>query len=235
MEEKQYLELILVPLGLLLLLAYHLWFTYQLIRHPNNTVMGMNVFNLRMWVKSILENQSKNGILAVQTLRNNIMASTMFATMSITLSSIICVFIANGWGVSSGSTTATTELGFVSGYSTTDSFKFFSILTCFLVAFMCNVQTIRYYSHGGMLINVPTSKWSEAELSHKITEYVVRAFERGSFFWSLGLRALYFAFPLFMWIFGPISMFVCCFVLVILLYYLDVSFDREREWLIRNK
>lgn len=227
MDEKQYVDLILVPLGLLLLLAYHTWFVYQLIQHPKNTVMGMNVFNLRMWVESMMENQSKNGILAVQTLRNHIMASTVLATVSITLGSIICVLITSRWGMSSG---------FVYGITTDAivSLKFFSILTCFLVAFLCNVQTIRYYSHGGMLINVPTSKWPE-DLSHKITEYVVRVFERGSYFWSLGLRALYFAFPLLMWMFGPIPMFVCCFVMVNLLYYLDVSFDRDREWLINNR
>lgn len=48
---------------------------------------------------------------------------------------------------------------------------------------------------------------------------------RGSYFWSLGLRAFYFSFPLFLWIFGPVPMFSSSFLLVFVLYFLDVSSD----------
>lgn len=156
----------------------------------------------------------------------------MLATMAITLGSIISVLITRGWGVSipatSDSTTSSSSSSVNAG-STDDiivTVKFFSMLTCFLLAFLFNVQTIRYYSHGGMLINVPTTKWPESSRP-KATEYIVRVFECASYFWSLGLRAFYFAFPLFMWIFGPIPMFVCCITMVFVLYFLDVSFDEE--------
>lgn len=39
-------------------------------------------------------------------------------------------------------------------------------------------------------------------------EYVQMALIRGSAFWSVGLRAIYFATTLLLWIFGPIPMFV---------------------------
>jgi hypothetical protein len=39
------------------------------------------------------QNTEKNGVLAVQTLRNNIMASTVLATTAITLVSVISVFV----------------------------------------------------------------------------------------------------------------------------------------------
>ncbi|KAM7478336.1 hypothetical protein LguiA_026549 [Lonicera macranthoides] len=42
------------------------------------------------------------------------------------------------------------------GYSA----KFCSILVCFLVTFLLNVQSIRYYSHASILINVPYTKLS---------------------------------------------------------------------------
>ncbi|KAF7816601.1 uncharacterized protein G2W53_030570 [Senna tora] len=57
------------------------------------------------------------------------------------------------------------------------------------------------------------------------SDYVASAVNRGSYFWSLGLRAFYFSFPLFLWIFGPIPMFVSCVVLVFMLYFLDVTFE----------
>lgn len=60
-------------------------------------------------------------------------------------------------------------------------------------------------------------------------EYVAATVNRGSYFWSLGLRAFYFSFPLFMWIFGPIPMFFCCFALVFMFYFLDVTFE-ECGW-----
>ncbi|KAF2534837.1 hypothetical protein F2Q70_00032399, partial [Brassica cretica] len=100
------------------------------------------------------------------------------------------------------------------------SIKFFSILVCFLVAFLLNVQSIRYYSHASILINVPFKK-----LMAVSSDYVAATVNRGSYFWSLGLRAFYFSSPLFLWIFGPIPMLITCCVLVSLLYFLDLTFD----------
>ncbi|XP_028108926.1 uncharacterized protein LOC114307712 isoform X2 [Camellia sinensis] len=91
-------------------------------------------------------------------------------------------------------------------------------------------QSIRYYSHASILINVPLKKMTlhdhhHCHSGHLTPEYVGRTVNRGSYFWSLGLRAFYFSFPLFLWIFGPIPMFISCLVLVFLLYFLDVTFD----------
>ncbi|KMZ71827.1 hypothetical protein ZOSMA_174G00220 [Zostera marina] len=58
-------------------------------------------------------------------------------------------------------------------------------------------------------------------------EYVARCFNRGSNFWSLGLRAFYFSFSLFLWIFGPIPMFINSSIMVVLLYFLDGSKESE--------
>lgn len=166
-----------------------------------------------------MQDTGKNGVLAVQTLRNNIMASTLLATTAIMLISLIAVLMANtGSGMSE-----VRQHGIVYGDRSELglSIKFFSILVCFLVAFLMNVQSIRYYSHASILINVPLRR----KTSSLSPEYVVRAVNRGSHFWSVGLRGFYFSLPLFLWIFGPIPMFMCCLALVFLLYFLDVSFD----------
>ncbi|KAF8019284.1 hypothetical protein BT93_G0072 [Corymbia citriodora subsp. variegata] len=91
-----------------------------------------------------------------------------------------------------------------------------------------NVQSIRYYSHASILINVPYRKISQHQHQHQhraMAECVAKTVNRGSYFWSLGLRAFYFSFPLFLWIFGPIPMFSSCFALVFMLYFLDVTFE----------
>ena len=51
----------------------------------------------------------------------------------------------------------------------------------------------------------------------------------GSYFWSLGLRVFYFSFPLFLWIFGPIPMFLSSIVLLLMLYSVDVGFESGRR------
>jgi uncharacterized membrane protein len=147
----------------------------------------------------------KNGVLAVQTIRNNIMASTVLATVALTLCSLISVVV---------STTLTSS----SSETTFSSVKYFSILLCFLVAFLCNVQSIRYFAHISFMVTAPTLKDKKESI-----EYVARNLNRGSFFWSLGLRAYYVSFPLFLWIFGPIHMFVCCCIMSFILYFLDTT------------
>ncbi|KAL4347869.1 hypothetical protein GQ457_17G023030 [Hibiscus cannabinus] len=218
--EKQYLDCILVPVGLLFMAAYHLWLLYRILKHPTRTVIGVNATYRRFWVQAMMEDASKNGVLAVQTLRNNIMASTLLASTAIMLSSLIAVLM------TSGSSDRSSWFIFGDRSELAFSIKFFSILCCFLVAFLLNLQSIRYYSHASILINVPVKKMAKHHRHHHLTaEYVANTVNRGSYFWSLGLRAFYFSFPLFLWIFGPLPMFCCCIALVFMLYFLDVTFQ----------
>ncbi|EPS67214.1 hypothetical protein M569_07560 [Genlisea aurea] len=212
MRDKEILDYTLVPLGILILLIYHAWLLRQIIRRPTTTVVGINAINRRLWVRAMMEDTSKNGVLAVQTLRNSIMASTLLASTAIMLSSAIAALMS-----SSSSNGGFCPAVLVAGSNTklTCTIKLFSILVCFLLAFFLNVQSIRYLSHASMLINVPSS------LSKGRMEFVWRVVNRGSYFWSLGLRAFYFSFPLFLWIFGAVHLFLCCVLMVFLLYFLD--------------
>lgn len=142
------------------------------------------------------------------------MASTLLATTAITLSSLMSVFASS----KSESSNPSSQLFYGNKTATISSIKYFSILLCFLVAFLFNVQSIRYYAHVSFLATVPTWKDNKESI-----EYVARNLNRGSFFWSVGLRAFYVSFPLFFWIFGPIPMFVCCCILSCVLYFLDTT------------
>ncbi|XVF34078.1 hypothetical protein REPUB_Repub18cG0025900 [Reevesia pubescens] len=120
----------------------------------------------------------KNGILAVQTIRNNIMASTLLATITIILSSLISVFVSS----SLDSCNTTLEIVYGNNSPLLSSIKYFSILLYFLIAFLCNVQFIRYYTHVSFLVTLPLSIDNMESV-----EYVARNLNRGSYFWSLGL------------------------------------------------
>ncbi|XP_057984215.1 uncharacterized protein LOC131168638 [Malania oleifera] len=225
MEKEAILDYALVPMGLMVMVAYHVWLFHRITHHPKTTIFGINAINRRFWVSAMMEDAGKSGVLAVQTLRNNIMASTLLASTAITLSSIIAVLMTGGdWTRSAGLPLVLgdrSELGF--------SIKFFSILVCFLVGFFLNVQSIRYYSHASFLITIPfknlgSHRRREENQHHCLTtEYVAGIVNRGSCYWSVGLRAFYFSFPLFFWMFGPIPMFLCCLVLLCMLYFLDVA------------
>ncbi|XAR52129.1 hypothetical protein NMG60_11020040 [Bertholletia excelsa] len=224
--KTQVLDYLFVPGGILVMVAYHIWLLYHVVKHPVRTIIGINAINRRFWVRFMMEDVEKNGVLAVQTLRNNIMASTLMASTAIMLCSLIAVLMTSG----SSDSSVNVVYGHRSEFGC--SIKFFSILVCFLVSFLLNVQSIRYFSHAGILINVPYQTLFHNEPHRQnsrnlMAEYVASVVNRGSYFWSLGLRAFYFSFPLFLWIFGPIPMFLSSLVLVFLLYFLDASFDFE--------
>ncbi|KNA19091.1 hypothetical protein SOVF_064800 isoform B [Spinacia oleracea] len=148
------------------------------------------------------------------------MASTLLATTAITLSSIIGVFVSN----TSTVTNASSKLVFGNKSEIISAVKYFALILCFLVAFLCNVQSIRYYTHVSFLATLPTSRCKREAM-----EYAARSLNRGSFFWSLGLRAFYLSFPLYLWIFGPIPMFGCCCLISFVLYFLDTTNDFTRQ------
>uniref|UniRef100_A0ACD5ZZK9 Uncharacterized protein n=1 Tax=Avena sativa TaxID=4498 RepID=A0ACD5ZZK9_AVESA len=234
-KREQRLDYVLVPLGLAVIVGYHLWLLLRILRHPVTTVIGISAINRRIWVRHIMEDPSgKHAVLAVQTMRNAIMASSVLASVAITLSSLVAALMASGaaHGLLSGTASAHTNSGIVLGAAGEEalSIKFLAILVCFLVAFLLNVQSIRYYSHTGILVNVPLR-------AHRLrrpglaVDYVTSTLNRGSYFWSLGVRAFYFSCPVFLWLFGPIPMFAACVAMVCSLYFLDINkeWDREEE------
>ena len=53
--EKQVLDYTLVPTGLMIMVGYHIWLLYQVVKHPTRTVMGINAINRRFWVRAMME------------------------------------------------------------------------------------------------------------------------------------------------------------------------------------
>lgn len=59
---------------------------------------------------------------------------------------------------------------------------------------------------------------------------VIRAVEKGSNYWTLGLRALYVALDMLLWFFGPIPMFGGCLVTVVLLAIHDIKYEELQDY-----
>ncbi|KAK4254646.1 hypothetical protein QN277_009999 [Acacia crassicarpa] len=214
--EKKILDFILVPSGLLVLMSYHLWLLHRIIKNPTKTVIGVNAIDRRLWVREMMEDASKNGVRAVESLRTNIRASFSVVWTAIMLIWFNAVFI-NYNGAEESQMTMLCRNG------SQQCFKFFAIGVCFMVAVLMHFQSTWYYCQASILINVPFKKeCPNIEQQIVKSDYVAALVNRGSHFSSLGLRAFYFSFPTSMWLLGPIPMFVSCFVLVLWLYVMDV-------------
>ncbi|KAH7438683.1 hypothetical protein KP509_04G026600 [Ceratopteris richardii] len=211
----EYLDSVLVPLGVLILLLYHARLIYLVHYFPTVTVYGINQVNRQVWVRSMMADGLKNGVLAVQTLRNNIMASTLLATAAILLCSVLSVLVNNSDRLQQSSIVLGDRRSFLT------SIKLLCVLVCFIVAFLSNVQSVRYYSHVSFLISIPVGPTAPG----LNPSYVNKAMARGALFWAIGLRAFYFSIPLFLWLFGPVPMFVSTVIMAIMLHFLDTAKD----------
>ena len=52
---KHYLDMILVPLGLLMSFSYHIWLWHKTRREPFSTTIGINAHARRFWVPAMLK------------------------------------------------------------------------------------------------------------------------------------------------------------------------------------
>ncbi|GFS30273.1 hypothetical protein Acr_00g0011140 [Actinidia rufa] len=232
---KEYLDLVLVPTGLLLMFGYHLFLLYRYLHLPHTTIFGFENNDKKYWVDKVMKARlllpllSSHGLEllehwecdecqgsrlgmerkdnALSVLNSNISAATYLASISLTLSSLIGAWIANNSNIFES------ELIYGDTRPSTMSIKYISLLICFILAFSCFVQSARSFIHANYLLSIPNSNIP--------TKYVELIVIRGGDFWALALRALYFAINLLLWFFGPIPMFASSVAMVLLLHYLD--------------
>ncbi|MQL70023.1 hypothetical protein Taro_002332 [Colocasia esculenta] len=214
--QKDSIDLVLVPCGLLLMFGYHLFLIYKIRRQPHTTVIGYENHNKKAWVERMLRwvvyllqgTPTETG-LALSVISSSLAASTNLASLSIALSSLI------GTWVGSSNKLFMTEVIYGDTSLTTTSVKYIALLVCFLSAFTFFIQSARHFVHANFLISTLDS---DVPVS-----YVQNAVIRGGNFWSVGLRSLYFATTLLLWIFGPIPMFLCSLAMVVILHIFDTN------------
>lgn len=146
--------------------------------------------------------------LAITVIGQNLSAATSLASISLVLSSLI-----GAWIGSSYHNDSITSRIYGNTSPTVIYIKYVGLLSCFMIAFACFVQTARCFVQASFLISMPNCEMPVRNVESTVI--------RGSNFWVVGLRSLYFAANLLLWIFGPIPMFICSVVTVVLLHHLD--------------
>ncbi|KAF5771740.1 hypothetical protein HanXRQr2_Chr13g0568451 [Helianthus annuus] len=210
--KEEYLDMILVPLGFLILCIYHLFLLYRYRKQPNLTAIGYENHNKKAWVEKMLLMDVKDRGVAQSVLSGHLSASTTMSSISLVLCSFIGALLGNS---SDNFLTSRFILG--NSSESISTIKYIAILSFFLLAFACFVQTTRHFVHGCFLISMPTGDVPVG--------CIQKAVLRGNNFWIVGLRALYVAAILLLWIFGPIPMLVGSVATVIVLYLLDINKD----------
>ena len=204
-------EIMLVLLVAIVIIAYHAYLYTKVRRDPLTTAIGITNHARRMWVKGVI--RDKRDILAVQTLRNQVMAATFLASTSI-LVSLGLLSAAFRPGVFSDVSHALNLLG--TKTETLWMFKLMLLGVLFFFTFFNFTLAIRYNNHAGFMIN--TFEHNDATVSEEAVTQVVN---HGALHYTIGMRGFYLSVPLALWLFGPIWMLAGSLVLVSVLYRLD--------------
>ncbi|KAE9586496.1 hypothetical protein Lal_00044658 [Lupinus albus] len=212
---KSYLDVILVPLGFLISIGYHIWLWNKVRTQPHTTIIGINASGRKNWVRAILKDNDKKNILAVQSLRNTIMGATLMATTSILLSSGLAALISSTYSVKKPLND--TVYGAHGEFMV--ALKYVTLLTMFLFSFFCHSLSIRFINQVNILINTP-----QDPLSLVTPEYINEILEKGFTLNTVGNRLFYTGLPILLWIFGPVLVFLCFLTMVPVLYNLDIVF-----------
>jgi len=204
-------EIILVVSAAVVIISYHTHLYKKVRRDPLTTAVGITNHARRMWVKGVI--RDKRDILAVQTLRNQVMAATFLASTSI-LVSLGLLSAAFRPGVFSDVSHALNLLG--TKTETLWMFKLMLLGVLFFFTFFNFTLSIRYNNHAGFMIN--TFEHNDATVSEEAVTQVVN---HGALHYTIGMRGFYLSVPLALWLFGPVWMLAGSLVLVTVLYRLD--------------
>jgi len=204
-------EIMLVFLVAILIIAYHMQLYARVRRDPLKTAIGITNHARQMWVKGIMGDQ--RDILAIQTLRNQVMAATFLASTAI-LISLGSFGAAFRPGVFSEASHALNLLG--TKTETLWMLKLMLLAVLFFISFFNFTLAIRYYNHAGIMIN--TIDGNNPTFS---AETVTDVLNHGALHYTFGMRGFYLSVPLGLWMFGPSWMLAGSLVLIAVLYRLD--------------
>ncbi|KAF3952479.1 hypothetical protein CMV_021965 [Castanea mollissima] len=150
--KKGYLDVILVPSGLLIMFGYHRFLLYRCLRFPVTTAIGYENHYRKAWVEKMLQVEAKGRGPCLSVISSTISAATFFASTSLALSSLIGAWVGS---------TSNDFFKSIFVYGDTDpyiiSVKYVSLLFCFLVSYASFLQSIRSFVHANFLISMPNS------------------------------------------------------------------------------
>nr|WP_321396196.1 DUF599 domain-containing protein [uncultured Desulfobacter sp.] len=209
---RLWFELIFSGTTVLALVIYHWILAWKVRHHPMETAIGITNHVRRVWVQSVMKNHTD--ILAIQTLRNNVMAATFLASTAML--------------ISLGLLNATFKPGIFNEVSHTLNLfgmksevlwmvKLLVLTLVFFFSFFNFTLAIRYFNHAGFMLTLPHGD----RAGGTDPDSVAAVMNHGALHYTLGMRGFYLAAPLGLWLFGPIWMLFGTLIMLMVIYRLD--------------
>jgi uncharacterized membrane protein len=206
------IDLAALIVSIALLAAYQYFLEQRQKRDALFTVHAVNIMARNAWVEMVMSGD-KPDVLAVQTLRNSVMASSFMASTAILL--LVGTLTLSGSSSEQAASTLHALNPGETGHSIT-AWKLILLLGDFFIAFFCFSMAVRFYNHVGYMISIPVKRGSA------VSPGLVAAYlNRAGLFYLLGLRSFFYSVPLVFWMFGPHFMVVATVLLIAALYPLD--------------
>ena len=201
-------ELISLSACLLLIVLYYLYLWQRTLRAPDSSAHSFNAKIRQRWVQMILANDN-NGLLAIQTLRNSVMAANFMASTAILLiiGSLSSSEKLSHWLLQSD------IQNLIPAYSNElSSLKLGLLVLDFFIAFYSFSMAIRFFNHVGYMIGL-----ADTELNKATCLYLNKAGR----YYTLGTRSFFFSLPIILWFFGPYFLILGTLILILGLALLD--------------
>ncbi|KAJ3089063.1 hypothetical protein HDU96_003909 [Phlyctochytrium bullatum] len=234
-----------VFISLLLFFGYHLYLIRHIRRAPHKTVFGLTSQARRAWVEAVMH--KRQDILAVQSLRNWIMSSSLMATSAVFTVFGFLAFLGNV-GSRADTTSEENRLAGLLKFVTDELFgiKIFVILSVSYppppkASTLANASFFFLappFIQPRLLAVTAQISLDHLELLDRKTQAAYRSItptsvfkmlDRASRFHTMGLRTYYLSFLAIAYIWGPYFLFVVAVAMVVLLRMLDFNTDHHFE------
>lgn len=188
-------DIIAFSISCLLMLLYYLYLKRRTRRVPNSSVHAVNAMIRERWVMVIMSS-GKLEILAIQTLRNSVMAASFMATTAM----LLMIGVLNlGEKIGQWAENLHPLLSICQESNDLWQIKLGILLLSFAIAFYYFAMAIRFFNHVGYMINLPYDASSDDGLYQQTCAYLNKA---GSYY-TFGIRTFFFSLPIILWFFGP--------------------------------
>lgn len=177
-----------------------------------------------------MQDIDKKHIVAVHSLRNIIMGTTLMATTSILLCAGLGAVISSSYSVKK----SIDDSVYGANGEVVVTLKYAIILTILSCSFFCHTLAAGFVNQVNILICTPQ------DVKSMVTpEYLTEHMRKATILNVVGNRLFYSALSLTLWIFGPVLPFLSSIVMVFVLYKLDFvpgkNSNNKVEDLIQNQ
>lgn len=155
-------------------------------------------------------------MLAVQSMRNTLMATILTASITIMVVLLLAALINNTYNVSE---LLNKNRVFGSQSSKMLALKYGSAWLFLLISFLCSAMGLGFLIDSNFLVNVS----AESESDSSCSCHAQAMMERGFMLAVVGNRVLCITITLLLWMFGPVAVLVSSVALVYGLYELDFA------------